>query len=79
METKKTPPKTGKFGRLRYKIWRNTKDDGRIRTDVDIFRSYKTEPKGEKDTGWRESHTFSVDDLKLFPALLDEIERELLS
>jgi len=79
METKKTPPKQGKFGRLRYKIWRNTKEDGRSRTDVAIFRSFKATPKGEGDTGWRESHTFSLDDLKLFPGLLEEIERELLS
>lgn len=74
----KKKPQAGSVGRLRYKIWTNHDKDGRLRYAVDIYRSFRVEnPKAGEAAGWRESHSFSEDDLKLFPVLLDEVTQYL--
>lgn len=72
MTTEKKPaPFSGKVGRLRYKVWTNRSDQGKERFSLDIFRSYQVTVDGNKQ--WREARTYSKEDLKLIPSILDEV------
>lgn len=77
MNEAKNKPIQGKIGGVRYKVWTNQDKAGKTRVSVDIYRTYRVDEakRKEKDDGWRESHNFSCDDLKVFPSLLDEIAK----
>jgi hypothetical protein len=79
MTNEKRKPIQGNLGRIRYKIWTRESNEGRVRFDVQIYRSYRVEPKNGGDNGWRESSTFSLDDLKLLPLVVDEVNKHLAS
>jgi len=76
---KKAPPIMGKLGRVRYKIWTNTNPKGGSDlTTVDFYRSYRSEKrKDKKDDGWREARSFSLEDLKVLPLLINEVLERL--
>lgn len=79
MNEKKQAPHSGKVGRVRYKIWKNTDKAGISRYSVDIFRSLSSKQEGTEAATWRDVHSFSEDDLKLIPLLLSEVESYLAS
>lgn len=77
MSEQKNRPHQLKLGRIRAKVWTNTKDDGSARYSVDIFRTYRVDEKKREggDDGWRDVYNFSEEDLKMLPILIDELKQ----
>ena len=74
MKEEKNKPHSLKLNRLKAKIWKNTRDEA-THYSADIFRTYRIEEgkRANGDDGWRDTHNFSEEDLRVLPLLLEDI------
>ncbi len=73
-ETQKARPFLIKKGGVKAKVWKRELEGGKTIFTADIYRTYKTDKvTGPEDKGYRDSHSFSVQDLTLIPDLIREV------